>query len=79
MNKLESKRITAAQAAVVLKTASSMLGYLHRLVERLRATGFHASETYEVAERAYHAVHALVAHMHYESCRHGVGTPPKDE
>lgn len=78
MNKLEP-RLTTLQAAAVLKTVSSFLGYLNRLLEGLEKAGFRGTDTWYLVQKVHADVYHLRVFLHYESCKHGVAMPPKDE
>ncbi len=71
--------MTAAQAAAVGETVGSMLGYLSRLKGGLERNGYARTETHLRVVEAWEKVYGLSVFLHYESCRHGVGMPPRDD
>lgn len=71
--------MTAAQADAVLRTVGSFLGYLNRLMDGLEKAGFRGTDTWYLIQKLHTEVYDLRVFLHYESCKHGVAMPPKDE
>lgn len=80
INKIEPKRLTAAQARRLGDRVGPMLSFLIRFKERLDEVGFPPDgELPRVVTKALDAVHHLSVVLHHESCSHGVGRKPKPE
>ena len=64
--------LTYDQLAKLKEQVGRHLRYYNRLQRRMEQRGFCAEEHALVSE-AIHKVHALSVHLHYASCRGGVG------
>lgn len=71
--------MTTAQADAVLKTVGSFLDYLNRLLDGLEKAGFRGTDAWYLVQKVHTEVYDLRVFLHYESCKHGVARPPKDE
>jgi hypothetical protein len=67
-------RLTHEQAAQLNRALAPHLRFLGKLHARLDAVGFDpTSELYRLVRDAYNAAFTLNVHLHYKSCRGGVG------
>lgn len=77
---MEGHSLDPEHARQVRETLGPMLRYLNRLKERLLAVGFPPADPLtQLATNAYNALHALNVELHYQSCRSGVGRPPRED
>lgn len=57
-----------------------MLGYLHRLRERMTENGFLPDDKlFRLVDDAYCRIHYLNSELHYLSWNRGVGRPRREE
>jgi hypothetical protein len=71
---MDSNNIRKDQAATLCRGIHPGLRYLARLRSRMEQAGFLPDDPlFRLVSKAYDAVHALSVHMHYRSCKSGVG------
>jgi hypothetical protein len=69
--------LTCDQAEQINRALSPTVGYLHRLRSRMEQLVTPADPHYRLVATAFDALQHLANEMHSESCRSGVGRPPK--
>jgi hypothetical protein len=76
---MDSMTLKNWQIEILQKSIHPMLGYLHRLLDRMQTVGFVEDDRlYQRASKAYDAMHSLFIELHYLACS-GVGRPPRPE
>ena len=75
---MTSDDLTKEQARCMGAVVGRHLNYLGRLRDRMQRVGFpHDDELVVAVTRAWEATHTLSVRLHYASCDHGVGKPPR--
>ena len=77
---MAGKRVEHWQARKVKEAVGPMVGYLYRLLRRMKKVGFgRGDRLYDLATKAYDAVHLLSVETHYLSCKSGIGRPASED
>lgn len=71
---MDANSLTNEQIAKLQEIVGRHLRFYNRLTDRMNRIGFPGNnEVLLAAFRAQHAVQALSVHLHYSSCKSGVG------
>ena len=75
---MDHRDVQPWQAAKIGEQIGPMLRYLGKLRRRMEQVGFVPNDKlYRRVSDAYNAMHSLCVTLHYLSCEHGVGDPPR--
>ena len=75
---MDHRDVQPWQAAKIGERIGPMLRYLGKLRTRMEQVGFAPDDKlYRCVSDAYRAMHGLSVTLHYLTCEHGVGEPPR--